>query len=81
MDAIDVTGLMTKILLLALFHWVLVLVALNDLVSRPLVLGRRRGVWALVVVFFLYFGSLLYMLLGRRFETAPALRQEPRRYF
>ena len=70
---------MTKSVLLAVIHWTLVFLALNDLAARERVRGGRKRPWALVVLLFPYFGSLAYMLAGRRFEEAPVLNQETRK--
>ena len=54
-----------RILQLALFgilHWVLAIMLLQDLAARKRVLGGRKWPWAVVIVFFTFLGSLLYLV-------------------
>ncbi len=48
---------------LSLFHWMLVPWALSELVERQRVLGGRKRLWALTIVFLTYFGPLFYLAL------------------
>ena len=61
------TGVMKleQVLALVLFgiiHWVLVGILLDDLVERKKVLGGRKWVWAVVIIFVTFLGSLVYLL-------------------
>jgi len=79
MNTMETTSLIAKLIVLAIIHWALVLVALDDLAVRQTVRGGHKHPWGLVVLLLPYFGSLAYMLGGRRFEEVPVLRREPGR--
>jgi len=54
-----------QILALVLFgtmHWVLAIMLLHDLAERRRVIGERKWVWAVVIVFVTFLGSLMYLL-------------------
>jgi len=51
-----------KISVLGIMHWVLALMMLQDLVYRKRVLGGKKAVWAVMIIFFLIIGSFLYLL-------------------
>lgn len=62
-------SLQVALSLLLLINLSLDIWALVDLVKRPVVLGGRKWVWALVIVFVSTFGALLYLVLGRSVPT------------
>ncbi len=70
----SLTGLGTLIMLMMLAGFVLFAMALVDLVRRPAEnwasSGQNQLVWALVVIFVVVIGPLLYLLIAR-----PALDQ------
>ena len=51
-----------KIAILGVMHWVLALMMLQDLAYRNRVLGGKKAIWAVLIIFFLIIGSLLYLL-------------------
>lgn len=51
---------------IAIINYVLVIAALVDLFRRERVLGNRKWVWALVILFIQYIGPILYFVLGRK---------------
>lgn len=57
----------------------LVIVSLIDLARRPAVLGGRKWVWLLVILFGNMLGPILYLALGRKAAPAagPDSRQAP----
>ena len=54
---------------LALAHWLMVPWALGELVGREKVLGGRKGIWALGILFITYFGPLFYLALHPKPQT------------
>ena len=54
---------------LALAHWMLVPWALSELFEREKVLGGKKGIWALVILFVTYFGPLSYLALHPKPQT------------
>ena len=51
-----------KIVLLSLIHWALVPIALTYLVERQRVLGGRKGLWVVPIVFISCLGPLAYLI-------------------
>ena len=51
-----------RIVLFGIVHWILAGVLIRDLASREKVIGRRKGLWAVVILFIPCFGSLVYLL-------------------
>ncbi|MBN2462354.1 MAG: hypothetical protein JXB43_01990 [Dehalococcoidia bacterium] len=51
-----------KIVILGILHWVLAFMMLQDLAYRNRVLGGKKAVWAVLIIFFLIIGSLIYLL-------------------
>lgn len=51
---------------IVLINYILVIAALVDLFRRERVLGNRKWVWALVILFFQYIGPIVYFVLGRK---------------
>lgn len=51
-----------KLILIGLIHWVLAGIALKSLVERRRVIGGRKGLWALPILFISSFGPLLYLM-------------------
>ncbi|MBE0480387.1 MAG: hypothetical protein IBX68_05350 [Dehalococcoidia bacterium] len=66
--------LIVKIVLLAMVHWALVAIALGYLVERKWVLGGRKGLWVLPIIFVTCFGPLSYLIVH---ELIP----QPKRHF
>lgn len=55
--------MIVKIVLLGLIHWALVPIALKGLLERKRVLGGRKGLWALPIVFITCLGPLSFLIL------------------
>jgi hypothetical protein len=51
---------------IAIINYVLVIAALVDLFRRERVLGNRKWVWAVLILFIQYIGPILYFVLGRK---------------
>ncbi|OGO01412.1 MAG: hypothetical protein A2Y90_01755 [Chloroflexi bacterium RBG_13_52_12] len=51
-----------RIILFSIVHWILAGVMLNDLASRQKVFGRRKVVWAILILIIPNLGSLLYLV-------------------
>jgi hypothetical protein len=51
---------------IVLINYILVIAALVDLFRRERVLGNRKWVWALIILFIQYIGPILYFVLGRK---------------
>jgi len=51
-----------RFVILGILHWVLALMMLQDLVYRERVLGGKKALWAVLIIFFLIIGSLIYLL-------------------
>ena len=56
-------GIIPKIVLLGLMHWALAGIALNYLVERKRVLGGRKGLWVVPIVFITCLGPLSYLII------------------
>jgi len=54
---------------LALVHWMLVPWALSELFEREKVLGGKKGIWVLGILFVTYFGPLFYLALHPKPQT------------
>ena len=50
-----------RIVLLGVVHWLLAGIMLHDLVYREKVFGGKKAPWAIVILFVLCLGSLLYL--------------------
>ena len=51
-----------KVSLLGILHWVLAGMLLRDLAHRERVLGGRKAIWVILIVFATFLGSVLYLL-------------------
>ena len=51
-----------RLVLFVILHWVLAIMLLQDLATRTRVLGGRKWLWAVLIVFVTFLGSLLYLL-------------------
>ena len=51
-----------RLVILGILHWVLALMMLQDLAYRDRVLGGKKALWAVFIIFFLIIGSLIYLL-------------------
>ena len=61
--------LITKIVLLAIIHWMLVPLALQALIERRRVVGGRKAPWAVAIVFLTCLGSLFYLIFHPQAQT------------
>lgn len=52
-----------KIVFLGLVHWALVPIALTNLIERPKVFGRIKGLWVPMIIFVTCFGPLAYLII------------------
>ena len=51
-----------RVILFGVLHWMLAIVLLQDLARRERVLGGHKAIWAIVIIFITFFGSLIYLL-------------------
>ena len=63
-----------KLIYIGLIHWMFVGIAVRNLTEREQVLGGRKGLWAMVILFITCFGSLFYLMLHPKPETQGNLR-------
>ena len=68
-----------RIVLFSIVHWVLAGVLLQDLVSREMVAGRRKGPWVVIILFIPCFGSLIYLLFHPQILNPDYYRDEHHR--
>ena len=68
-------GALVAVIVLAVVEVALAVFCIVDLVRRPAVLGDRKWLWALLIVFFTLPGSIIYLAIGR---VRPR-RRSPRR--
>lgn len=72
-----IDGIMiAKIVLLGLIHWMLVPLALQSLLSREHVIGRRKAPWALTIISMACVGSLIYLIFHPQLEVEPQAQTE-----
>ena len=64
MELIKEYGLL--ILPLILINLVLIFICLKDLFKREKVTGNNKWLWAGIIIFIQIFGSILYLVLGRK---------------
>jgi len=57
------TAMILKIISLGLLHWILVPIALTNLIERQRVLGRMKLLWVPAIVLFTCFGPLAYLII------------------
>ena len=50
-----------RLVLFGIVHWVLAIMLLQDLAARERVLGGRKFLWVLVIMFVTFIGSLIYL--------------------
>jgi uncharacterized membrane protein YuzA (DUF378 family) len=50
-----------RIVILGVIHWLLAGIMLHDLAYRERVFGGKKAPWAILIVFVLCLGSLLYL--------------------
>lgn len=50
-----------RITLLGIVHWILAGLLLHDLTYRRKVVGGRKWLWALLIIFIMCFGSVIYL--------------------
>ncbi len=51
---------------IVIINYILVIAALVDLFRRERVLGDRKWIWALVILFIQYIGPIVYFVIGRK---------------
>ena len=51
-----------RIILFSIVHWILAGVMLSDLASRQKVFGRRKAIWAILILIIPNLGSLIYLV-------------------
>ena len=57
------TAIILKIVSLGLLHWILVPIALTNLIERQRVLGRIKLLWVPAIVLLTCFGPLAYLII------------------
>ena len=68
-----------RIVLFGIVHWILAGVLLPDLASRQKVVGKRKGPWAIIILFTPCFGSILYLLCHPQILNPDYYQDEHRR--
>ena len=43
-------------------HWMLVMILLDDLANRKKVRGGKKAPWAIIIIFFVTIGAMVYLL-------------------
>lgn len=51
-----------RIVLFGIVHWILAALMLQDLAGRDRVVGKRKPLWAIIIIFIPCFGSIIYLL-------------------
>ncbi len=51
-----------RVVLIGITHWLLAGLLLHDLAYRKKVVGGKKWVWAVIIMFITFVGSLLYLL-------------------
>lgn len=64
--------MIVKLVFLGLIHWAVVPFALNSLIGRQRVLGSRKGLWVVPVLFVTCLGPLSYLIIH---ELLPETRK------
>ena len=64
--------MIVKLVFLGLIHWAVVPFALNSLIGRQRVLGNRKGLWVVPVLFVTCLGPLSYLIIH---ELLPETRK------
>ncbi len=65
-----------RLVLFGISHWVLAIIMLQDLAVRKRVLGGRKWLWAVVILFVTFLGSVLYLLCHPQIFTGSDRREE-----
>jgi len=65
MTATSITEFLPYLIPVILLEWVLMIIALVDLVRREKTRWLPKWVWAIIVVFIQIFGPIAYLILGR----------------
>lgn len=68
-----------RIVLFGITHWILAGILIQDLVSRKRVFGRRKPLWAIIILFIPCFGSLLYLMFHPQILSPAHSQQEQTR--
>ena len=51
-----------RFVLFGVLHWMLAFVLLSDLANRKRVLGGKKWIWAILIIFIFVAGSVIYLL-------------------
>jgi Phospholipase_D-nuclease N-terminal len=65
MTATSITEFLPYLIPVILLEWVLMIIALVDLIRREKTRWLPKWVWAIIVVFIQIFGPIAYLILGR----------------
>src|SRR5512137_1444516 len=72
------TGVLVAVVALGIVELALVVFCVVDIVRRPAVLGGRKWVWIVLIVFFNLIGPIVYLAIGRVAPpAAETARDEP----
>ncbi len=64
----EIRKIILILLPLVIINLIFVVISLLDLSKRKKVLFENKIIWALLIIFFQYFGWMLYFLIGRKDE-------------
>jgi hypothetical protein len=65
MDYANITGFLPYLIPVLLLEWVLMIIAIVDLIKREKTRGLPKWGWALIVIFIQIFGPIVYLIFGR----------------
>jgi hypothetical protein len=65
MDYANITGFLPYLIPVLLLEWVLMIIAIVDLIKREKTRGLPKWAWALIVIFIQIFGPIVYLIFGR----------------
>ena len=51
-----------RYILFGILHWMLAFMMLNDLANRKRVVGGKKWIWAILIIFVFVLGSVSYLL-------------------
>jgi D-alanyl-lipoteichoic acid acyltransferase DltB (MBOAT superfamily) len=51
-----------RFVIFGILHWMLAIMMLNDLANRKKVIGGKKWIWAVLIIFVFVLGSVMYLL-------------------
>ncbi|NJD60540.1 MAG: transcriptional regulator [Anaerolineales bacterium] len=61
----SLTDFLPYLIPVLLLEWVLMIIAIMDLIRRERTRGLPKWAWALIVIFIQIFGPIVYLIFGR----------------